>query len=505
MLRKMKITWRIWLLIIVLFIALIMIHPRFEDGVTIKSVAKESPAAQAGLLPGMLIKEINGKSIESLTDYTNAVSGIFTEGQEARIEVNTDSGSFIFLSESLNMSVGEIPRTNIKTGLDLSGGSRAFVKAENISLTEEQLQDLVSVTSQRLNVFGLSDINVRPISDLGGNRYMLVEVAGATPEDLRELVGKQGKFEAKVGNISVFEGGKNDISDVCRNKAECAGITACSPDASGYTCTFRFTVYLTQESAQKHADVTKNISLDPTGRYLSEKLNLFIDDEMVDELFIGAELKGRATTEISIQGPGVGSTEEIALKQAKDNMNKLQTILITGSLPYKLSIVKIDTISPSLGREFTKSLLILGAAVFIVVSILIFLRYRKVNLALAVMLTMFAEAFITIGIAAFINWNLDAPGLAGIIAGIGTGVGDQILLLDASRKEEGTSGLKDRIKMAFFIIVGSFVTSVASMLPLFWTGAGLLRGFALTTIIGISVGILITRPAFSDIVKIMEE
>jgi preprotein translocase subunit SecD len=34
-----------------------------------------------------------------------------------------------------------------------------------------------------------------------------------------------------------------------------------------------------------------------------------------------------------------------------------------------------------------------------------------------------------------------------------------------------------------------------------WAGAGLLKGFAITTIIGISVGVFITRPAFSEIVK----
>ncbi len=52
-----------------------------------------------------------------------------------------------------------------------------------------------------------------------------------------------------------------------------------------------------------------------------------------------------------------------------------------------------------------------------------------------------------------------------------------------------------------FIIIGAFLTIIAAMLPLFWAGAGLLKGFALTTILGVSVGILITRPAFSEIVK----
>ena len=43
------------------------------------------------------------------------------------------------------------------------------------------------------------------------------------------------------------------------------------------------------------------------------------------------------------------------------------------------------------------------------------------------------------------------------------------------------------------------------MIPLFWAGAGLFTGFALTTILGISIGVFITRPAFAAIVETLEE
>ena len=33
--------------------------------------------------------------------------------------------------------------------------------------------------------------------------------------------------------------------------------------------------------------------------------------------------------------------------------------------------------------------------------------------------------------------------------------------------------------------------------------AGLLKGFAFTTVIGLTLGILITRPAFADIVRLL--
>ncbi len=61
------------------------------------------------------------------------------------------------------------------------------------------------------------------------------------------------------------------------------------------------------------------------------------------------------------------------------------------------------------------------------------------------------------------------------------------------------------MKRAFAIILGAYFTAVVALLPIMWAGAGLLKGFAITTIIGISVGILITRPAFTDMVRRIEE
>jgi len=303
--------------------------------------------------------------------------------------------------------------------------------------------------------------------------------------------------------VTAFTGGNEDITHVFRNDATQSAVYAAEPLGDGtYASRFSFTITLSAEAAQRHADITRSIPLDSSsgGQYLTENLTLILDGEIVDQLRISSGLKGQVTTQISIQGSGTGTTSDLAVADARIQMHKLQTILITGSLPYKLEIIKIDTISPALGKEFTKSLILLGIAVFLLVSIIIFVRYRKVNLSLSVILTMFSEAFITLGIASLLGWNLDAPGIAGIIAGIGTGVGDQIILLDASKKNE-QSNFREGIKLAFFIILGSFATNVASMLPLFWTGAGMLKGFALTTIVGVSVGILITRPAFADIIR----
>ena len=397
-----------------------------------------------------------------------------------------------------------MPQTKLKTGLDLRGGARALVQPD-AKISSSQLDDLIETSRNRFNVYGLSDIKISAVSDLVGDKFMLIEVAGATPNDLEELIGQQGKFEAKIGNKTVFEGGKKDISDVCRNDASCAGISQCSPDGAGsYFCNFRFTIYLSEESAKRHASMTKNITIDSTGRYLSEKLYLFVDEQEVDSLLISVDLRGQETTQISIQGSGNGKNQEEALKDARGNMKKLQTILLTGSLPYKLKIVKLDTISPTLGKEFTKSILLAGLGSIIVVSIIIFIRYRKIKASLALLLTSFSELVIILGVASFINWNLDLPSIAGILATIGTGVDSQIVILDEARKGK-TSSVRERIKRALFIIMSSYATALASLIPLYWAGAGLFKGFAITTMIGITAGVFISRPAFAEMIKRIEE
>jgi len=504
----MKITPRIWILIFALLVAFLAIAPwhAFDSGVLIKTVDKDSITYEAGIRTGMVITSIDGQAITDLADYSSFVSQNFISNSSQKIIVKTDQGEFIFLSRGLDISVSNTPSSNLKTGLDLSGGARAMVKASNTSLNSDQISDLVSITTERLNAFGLNDVVIKPVSDLSGENYMLIEIAGSTTKELKDLLESQGKFEAKIGNDTVFVGGDQDITYV-GSSGQDAGIYSCEKSSSGsYYCEFRFTISLSEKAANRQAALTSNLStnISSGGKYLEKPLDLFVDDALMDSLQIGSDLKGRATTSIQISGSGTGTTQDEAYDDAQANMKKLQTILKTGSLPYKLEIVKLDTISPALGKEFTKNLIILGILVFLIISTILFIKYRKIKITGAVILTMFSEVFITLGIATLLKQNLDVSAIAGIIAGMGTGVDDQIVILDetfASGAGEGNIRIKERIKRAFFIVMGAFFTIIAAMIPLFWAGAGMLRGFALTTIIGVTVGVLITRPAFANMIE----
>jgi preprotein translocase subunit SecD len=497
----MAFNWKIWLLIICVLASLLAIFPlNFSKGVEIVSIEQNTTEFEQGLRPGEIIIGIDGQSINNFEDYQRVINSIFPTEEKITLTITTKTNEYvIYTDEILEISVKDIPKTRIKTGLDLSGGARALVTAEEKELSASELNDLISVTNERLNVYGLKDVQIRPVTDLSGSHHMLIEIAGSTPKELENLIAQQGKFEAKIGNETVFSGGDKDVTYVART-GESSGIYSCDKAPEGEICSFRFAISLSESAAKRHARITNELGTDPENpQYLDQKLELFLDEQLTDSLYIGRSLKGSETTQISISGSGTGATRAEAYENAVKDMKQLQTVLITGSLPFKLKIEKLDTISPLLGKEFINTILIAGIVSILAVGIMIFIRYRRVKLSLAVLLTTLCEVIIILGVSALFTRNLDLPSIAGIIAAIGTGVDSQIIILDESQTT--TTSLKQRIKRALFIILGTYVTTLFALLPLMWAGAGLLKGFAITTIIGISTGVFITRPAFSEIIK----
>lgn len=505
-----KLTFKIWLMIFFLAASLLAMFAGSgltKSGVLVTSIDSENNSLfDQGLRQGDIIISIDIKKIETLEDYSLILSNKYI-GEEVKTTVKTTNNEYIIFSDKFpELSVAEIPNSNLQLGLDLAGGSRAIIKAENQTLSQEEINDLVDITSNRLNAFGLTDLKVMPVSDLSGNNFMLIEIAGATPKDLKKMISEQGKFEAKIGEEIVFIGGQDEgIASVGRSGQEAYVESPKQSSDGSYYSMFRFSVYLKEDAAKRHAEVTDKleVNITPQGNYLSEKLDLYLDGNLVNNLAISEGLKGQVTTQISISGPGSGATQEEAVLNAKAEMKQLQTVLMTGSLPYKLEIVKLDTISSSLGEEFLNTILFAGLVAILIVALIIFIRYRSWKSSLALILVTVSEVIIVLGIAALIRWNLDLPGIAGILATIGTGIDDLIILMDETGQK--VLSLKQRLKRAFTIILGAYFTTFVSLLPLMWAGAGLLKGFAITTIIGISVGVFITRPAFGDMLKIFRK
>jgi preprotein translocase subunit SecD len=318
------------------------------------------------------------------------------------------------------------------------------------------------------------------------------------------------------------------------------------PIKGGYR--FYFVVFVSKEGAQRFADITAGVpsflDLQSGERYLDSRIFLYLDNELVSDLRISEELGGKV-----YQSPQITGSRP-TMEEATAEMLRLQTILRSGALPTGLETVSVDIISPALGTDFFNSTMQAALLAVIAIVIIIFVRYRNFRIAIPMVFISLSEVVIIIGIAAaqdttiwmavliinflliaaawwkkheidiyawvgallipllgMASWTIDLPAIGGIIAAIGTGIDDQIIIADetlSGKKEDKKEyTLRQKIKTAFFIIFTAAATVIAAMIPLMSIGIGFIRGFAITTIVGVLVGILVTRPAYAKIVEIL--
>jgi preprotein translocase subunit SecD len=141
------------------------------------------------------------------------------------------------------------------------------------------------------------------------------------------------------------------------------------------------------------------------------------------------------------------------------------------------------------------------------VGALIYLRYRRIEIIIAIMGTMISELIITLGIASALGWVIGLPEIGGLIAVIGTGVEHQIIITDEVLRgglpQTRRMSLRGRISRAFSIIFAAAATTIAAMVSLASLGFGAMRGFALITMAGVIIAVILTRPAYARIISLV--
>ena len=499
-------------------IALVGYNPAvmIGGGVSIKSVQFNSAAMEAGIsnpsetvqpIHYEVISSVNGIEVNTVEDYHSIMNSM---PENISMLIITNQGQYSVVNNgNIGLTIIERPRNNLRLGLDLSGGTRVLLTPEE-PVSEDVLDQIVDSLDNRLNVYGVSDVVITKASDIfSDDQFIVVEIAGASQSEVTNLLQSQGKFEARIANQTVFSGNNEDITYVCRS-ADCSGIDpfrGCQQYQDGYVCGYAFSITLSSEAAQRQADITSTLDVlgDQSNYYLSEPLNFYLDGVETNSLQISANLKGRASTNIQITGSGSGLSQTDAVDMALQDMKTMQTILMTGSLPVNLDIVRIDSISATLGTGFLYNLLVIGLVALLAVATIIYYKYRETKLTAVTVLILLSEIVLILGFAAFFKWQLDLAAIAGILLVIGTGIDHLIIITDEMKSGTHSKTVKGRIKDAMAIVFGAYITTLAGMLPLFNAGAGLLKGFAFTTIIGVSVGVLIARPAFASILQSLYE
>ncbi|MFA6048776.1 MAG: hypothetical protein WC792_02410 [Candidatus Micrarchaeia archaeon] len=211
-----------------------------------------------------------------------------------------------------------------------------------------------------------------------------------------------------------------------------------------------------------------------------------------------------------VTGSASGATPLEQEKSAKSEVKELKSVISGGRLPVSTVVGSSFTVAPTLGEKFLEYSWIGVIVAILAVSLVIMLRYGRPELVVPIVVVNASEILITMTIIGAIG-TLDLSAMAGIISMMGTGVNDQIVLTDELLRKKGEGEdefvrseereLKERVKRGFQIVFTIAGVAVVAMLPLLLSGIVEIMGFALSVVLGVIVGISITRPAYAAIVE----
>ena len=299
---------------------------------------------------------------------------------------------------------------DIRWGIDISGGVEAVFSPDKQvdEITNSDMDSAKTIIEKRLMAYNITDYEVYADNI---NKQVIVRFpwdANETSFDPLSTVNKLGKtavlsFCANTDKSTVILSGSADIASAS------VGVLQ---DTGEYVVNLKFT------------DSGMNKFKAATAKY--SQISIWMDDQMIS----APTVKEQITTNNSyIEG---NFTAESA-KELADQIN-------AGSLPFALTPdnSKLQVISPTLGANALKVMLIAGAIAFALVCLLMIIRYR-----LPGVIASFALLGQLAGMIACISgyfggvdsFTLTIPGIAGIILSIGVGVDANVIASERIREE----------------------------------------------------------------------
>jgi preprotein translocase subunit SecD len=214
-----------------------------------------------------------------------------------------------------------------------------------------------------------------------------------------------------------------------------------------------------------------------TGSNINEYMGVSLNDEIKSIAFIKSQIY---------------DSGEISGRFSKQSADDLALTLRSGALPAPIEYQEERTVGPSLGADSIRSGVrasVLGLAL-VVLFMLIYYKGAGINAVIALLLNM---VLMIAGLIMF-GATLTLPGIAGIILTIGMAVDSNVLIFERIREELRSgktvpSAVEQGFGRAFVTIIDTHVTTIVSSLFLYVFGAGPIRGFAVTLVLGLVVNL----------------
>ena len=409
-------------------------------------------------------------------------------------------------STTVEVFSDNVTQEQFATGMEQAGYDYDTIRT---GVTDETRTNIVRILNEKISNAGLSGGRVQEVTTADDDHFVVIEMPNANQSEVRDLVTRRGKVQVVAhfpGNQSGNETQYRDVPLLAAEDFSSVGTAQTSRNDRPYV-----PVVLNDDAAQNFSNAMNGFGFTQEGVsscYYSSQPNdaghclyTVVDGEVVYAASMGQDLARTIRS-----GNFVQTGNFRMLTENMSEARELQIHLSAGALPASLDMQSGTSyyLAPSLAEEFKLYSFITGLAAVLAVSGVVFLRYGDPKVAAPMLVTALSEVVILLGFAAAIQLPLDLSHIAGFIAVIGTGVDDLIIIADEVMSEGDVNSsrvFQNRFRKAFWVIGAAAATTIIAMSPLAVLSLGDLQGFAIVTILGVLVGVLVTRPAYGDILR----
>lgn len=223
-------------------------------------------------------------------------------------------------------------------------------------------------------------------------------------------------------------------------------------------------------------DEGKKLFGDITSRNVGKPVAIFLDGVPIS----------MPTVQQAITGGEAVITGNFTLPEAKQLAQRLNS----GALPVPIQLLSQENVDASLGKDSIEKSLLAGLLGVLMVALFMLAYYRLPGLVAVVALSVYT--LITLAIFKLWPITLTLAGIAGYILSVGMAVDANVLIFERLREELRAGkpmalAIEEGFRRAWTSIRDSNVSSLITAFILMWMGSSMIKGFAVTLIIGILV------------------
>jgi preprotein translocase subunit SecD len=421
----------------------------------------------------------------------------------------TDSSSKTTLE---NLLRDKYPDLEVESANPRNGGELVTLKINDkraVELKKLTVEHSLETIRNRVDQFGIAEPEIVP----EGDNRILIQLPGIKdPERAKNLIGKTALLEFKIVDD------ENSLENALRGNIPEGDIIAYGLHADRTTGERGSSPYLLKDKALLTGASLETAKVQIADRFGNPTVSLTFNSQGSDdfERITGENVRKRLAIVLDgvvhsapvIQERIAGGNAQITGNFTIDEARDLAIILRAGALPAPVNILEERTVGPSLGNDSIRQG-IHATLIGTLLVILFMMIYYRISGTIAD-LALIINIVLVLGVLAAFRATLTLPGIAGLLLTVGVAVDANILIFERIREELRTGktirlALDTGYNRAFMTIIDTHITGIVAAVFLIMFGTGPIKGFAVTTIIGLLASlftaVFVTRVIFDYILS----